>query len=804
MKKIYLFLILITIYIIVNSQNVPTTISFQGKLEQNSELVNGAKSMTFSIGSWQETQTINIYNGIYTVKLGEVNPIPSTLFEENNLKLNISIDGETLSPDIILSTSPYASFSEKANNTNLLNGENPEYYLGIKTLNNISGDSERNISLVAGDNISLIIENNNIIINSTASGTGGGDITGVMVGQGLSGGGETGDITISIGNNAVTSEMIYDGTITSVDLVDNSVTGEKIADGTITSADIADTTLNNWLASSGGGSGDITSVAAGNGLIGGGNVGDVTLAIGEGMVNSTMILDGTISNIDIMDAGISLDKLSFTPGDITTVSAGSGLGGGATEGEVSLYIASGGITNYMLANNSIAGNNILDGTITSADIADTTLTNWFASVGGGSGDITSVNVGQGLTGGATVGDATISIANNSITSAMIYDGTITSVDIVDNSITGEKIVDGTITSADVADTTLANWFASGGGGSGDITSVNVGQGLTGGGEIGDVTLSIASDAITSDMILDGTIQNADINTGEISSDKLDFTPGDITGVTAGTGLTGGGTSGTPTISVAAGGISNSLLANNAVNSAKIADGSITTADLNFTPVTNPYSGTLTVDALVSGSPVAVASSGDITAQYDIMADRDINAGDDIHVGDDLFVTGDVLSDNEIQADYAIIAGVPTSAWDSEDIVASDDLIADDDVEYGGVLNSFKKSSTKADVYIYATPTLGFEVTYFVKGTAKLLNGRCNIQLPDYFANEIISNTITIQITPLSIDSKGLAVISKSAKQIEVGELFKGSGTYEFDYFIQANVAGQENYKQERSKNENDD
>ncbi len=52
-----------------------------------------------------------------------------------------------------------------------------------------------------------------------------------------------------------------------------------------------------------------------------------------------------------------------------------------------------------------------------------------AATGGGSGDITAVNAGAGLTGGGTSGSVTLSVANGGITGAMIKNGTITGSDV---------------------------------------------------------------------------------------------------------------------------------------------------------------------------------------------------------------------------------------------------------------------------------------------------------------------------------------------------------------------------------------
>lgn len=45
--------------------------------------------------------------------------------------------------------------------------------------------------------------------------------------------------------------------------------------------------------------------------------------------------------------------------------------------------------------------------------------------------------------------------------------------------------------------------------------------------------------------------------------------------------------------------------------------------------------------------------------------------------------------------------------------------------------------------------------------------------------------MTIMMTPYSIESKGLAIIHKDDQGFEVGELFEGSGTYDFDWEVKA-------------------
>jgi hypothetical protein len=80
---------------------------------------------------------------------------------------------------------------------------------------------------------------------------------------------------------------------------------------------------------------------------------------------------------------------------------------------------------------------------------------------------------------------------------------------------------------------------------------------------------------------------------------------------------------------------------------------------------------------------------------------------------------------------------------------------------------------------------GPELAMYVRGTARLVNGRARIELPDHFRKLADEQGMTVQLTPLSPDSKGLCVVRKGLDGIEVAELLNGRGNYEFDWEVKA-------------------
>jgi hypothetical protein len=96
---------------------------------------------------------------------------------------------------------------------------------------------------------------------------------------------------------------------------------------------------------------------------------------------------------------------------------------------------------------------------------------------------------------------------------------------------------------------------------------------------------------------------------------------------------------------------------------------------------------------------------------------------------------------------------------------------------------------------------GPEAAVYARGTAHLVNGEAVVSLPDHFSAVAAPGGMTIQVTPLSARSLGLAVVAKRPDRIEVKELYHGTGDYEFDWEVKAVRRGHEDYRATRPRSE---
>jgi hypothetical protein len=156
---------------------------------------------------------------------------------------------------------------------------------------------------------------------------------------------------------------------------------------------------------------------------------------------------------------------------------------------------------------------------------------------------------------------------------------------------------------------------------GAVTSVVPGPGLAGGGDSGPVTLAIAPPYRLPQGCAGNQVPKWDGTLWICAADALG--PGDITRVTAGAGLAGGGATGDVTVGVAPGGITGAMMASDAVATQNIVDGSITPDDVGFS-----YAGSTSK----GGPATGLACTGCITGGHignGAITGSDINAASDV-------------------------------------------------------------------------------------------------------------------------------------------------------------------------------
>jgi hypothetical protein len=184
------------------SQGIPELLNYQGVLKDASGNIvpDGNYDLTFNIydvesggtAIWSEVNTVNVIDGIVSLKLGTFSSLPPTMFNKA-LWIGITVGtGSELTPRVFLSTVPYSFYT-----MNVLDGSITASKIAngevVKSLNGLKD----NVNLVAGSNVTITPSGNDITISSTG-GSGG-----------IGGTGTSGFLPVFTGTSSIDNSILF-------------------------------------------------------------------------------------------------------------------------------------------------------------------------------------------------------------------------------------------------------------------------------------------------------------------------------------------------------------------------------------------------------------------------------------------------------------------------------------------------------------------------------------------------------------------------------------------------------------------
>lgn len=285
---------------------VPTTVGFTARLvsDDTGDAATGSKHLTFELfaaatgggAEWTEAKDLTLADGLLVTALGETTPLTADVLDGRALFLQVTVGDVVLSPRIPLASVPYAV---RASDTDTIAG------VALEAL-------QQRVTGVCASGTSLTAVNADGTVTCAPTQGGSGDITGVSAGAGLEGGGGAGNVTLGLLSTCTVGQVLkWSGTTwaCAADVGSTGSTGDITSvtvgpggglSGGGTTGDVqlsllttcATGQLLKWSGSAwtcagdldtgAGAAGDITDVIAGNGLSGGATTGAATLNVVAG------------------------------------------------------------------------------------------------------------------------------------------------------------------------------------------------------------------------------------------------------------------------------------------------------------------------------------------------------------------------------------------------------------------------------------------------------------------------------------------------------------------------------------------